>query len=202
LLADEFAAVEPKAQDAQGAKSIADVLEAAKAAAPVGQLELAVTGSRKRVDEMMNGFATQIGTLLDQTLLDLDRQADSIEQSAQTMMAIPPEALGGRQDPKFVKAKKRGLAPGDQGALRSIMDNCREVVSRNRDVALELGVDPDRFRSASDFAIRLSGKAGAILRADYSGIVDVPADQAPKHVAGKRTQTSSPGATAEPPPQQ
>jgi hypothetical protein len=201
LLADEFAAVEPKAQDAQGAKSIADVLEAAKAAAPVGQLELAVTGSRKRVDEMMNGFATQIATLLDQTLLDLDRQADNIEQSAQTMMAIPPEALGGRQDPKFVKAKKRGLAPGDQGALRWIMDNCREVVSRNRDVALELVADPDRFRSASDFAIRLSARAGAILRADYSGIIDVPAEQAPKQVTGKRTQTS-PGASAEPAAQQ
>jgi hypothetical protein len=201
LLADELAAIEPKAQDAKGAKSIADVLAAAKAAAPVGELELAVTGSRKRVDEMMNGFASQVAALLDQALIDLDRQADNIEQAALTMMAIPPEALGGRQDPKFVKAKKRGLAPGDQGALRSIMDTCREIVSRNRDVALELGADPDRFRSAGDFAIRLSAKARAILRADYSGIVDIPADRAPKPITGTRTEKSSPGVNGEPPAQ-
>jgi hypothetical protein len=201
LLADELATVEPKAQDAKGAKSIADVLAAAKAAAPVGELELAVTGSRKRVDEMMNGFSSQVAALLDQTLIDLDRQADNIEQTALTMMAIPPEALGGRQDPKFVKAKKRGLAPGDQGALRSIMDTCREIVSRNRDVALQLGADPDRFRSAGDFAIRLSAKASAILRADYSGIVDIPADRAPKPITGTRTEKSSPGVNGEPPAQ-
>jgi hypothetical protein len=199
LLADEFAAVESRAADAKGTKSIADVLAGAKAAATVGELELAVNGSRKRVDEMMNGFASQVAALLDQALIDLDRQADDIERGALVMMAIPPEALGGRQDPKFVKAKKRGLAPGDQSALRSITDTCREIVSRNRDVALQLGADPDRFRSAGDFAIRLSAKASAILRADYSGIVDVPVDQAPKPITGTRTERSSSGVNDKPP---
>jgi hypothetical protein len=191
LLADETAALEPKARDAKDNKNIADVLEAAKAVTPVGDLEFAVTGSRKHAGELMSGFADQIGRLLDDTLIDLDHQADKIEESALAMVVIPPAALGPNNDPKIVKAKKRGLAPGDQGALKSIVDTCREIVSRNREVALQLGTDSDRFRSASDFAIRLSSKAGAILRADYSGIHEIPADKAPKPL-GTRTQTSPP----------
>jgi hypothetical protein len=104
-----------------------------------------------------------------------------------------------------IKAKKRGLAPGDQESLKSVMNQCREIVSRNREVALQLGADPDRFHSASDYAIRISAKAGDILHADYSGIIERQRDKAGdiQQPQTERRESSSPqpGEPAQPQPQ-
>ena len=79
--------------------------------------------------------------------------------------------------PRTMKVKKTGLSPADEAALKGVMETCREIVSRNREVAQQLGGELDRFRRASDSAIRLADKAGAILRADYSGITEQPIPQ-------------------------
>ena len=204
LLADELATLGPTTRSSRDkSTTIPDVLDAAKALEPIGDLERVVTGSRKRVDAMMTAYADQVGTLLEAALVDLDRQADAIENTALTLVVLPPAALGGKVDPKVIKGKKRGLAPGDQGALKSIMDQCREIVSRNREVAMQLGAEADRFHSASDYAIRISAKASDILHADYSGIVERPRDKAGDIQQPKveRRESSSSPQTPEPAPQ-
>ena len=176
LLADEMAAFEPKVRAAKESKSIAAVLETVKAVEPVAALERAATGSTVRTDEYRNGFDAQVEALLDEALLQLDRNADAVEARARALVAAPQEIKPGQPPPKTMKVKKSGLSPADEAALKGVMETCREIVSRNREVAQQLGAEPNRFRRASDFAIRLSDKAGAILRADYSGITERPID--------------------------
>ncbi|MDQ3440347.1 MAG: hypothetical protein M3478_08370 [Planctomycetota bacterium] len=176
LLADELATYEPKVRSAKEKKSIAEVLETVKAVEPIAAVERAATGSTNRTDEYRKGFVAQVETLLDDALVQLDRSADTVEERARALVAVPQEIRAGQPPPKTMKVKKTGLAPADEAALKAVMDTCREIVSRNREAAGQLGAEPDRFRRASDFAIRLSAKAGAILRADYSGITERPID--------------------------
>ena len=194
LLADELATVEPRVRGAKEKKRIGDVLDAVKALEPVAYVERAATGGTKRTDEMKASFVGQVETLLDDALIELDRQADTIEQGALGLIAVPQSAArAGQPAPTMIKAKKRGLSIADEAALKGVMEMCREVVSRHREVAMQLGAEPDRFRRAGDFAIRLSSKAGAILRADYTGIVERPVNAVPPAPTGEqKIITSSP----------
>ena len=202
LLADELAAYEPKVRAAKESKNIAAVLETVKGVEPVAGLERAVTGSTARTDEYRKGFVAQVETLLDDALVALDRSADDVEQRARALVAVPQEIKPGQPPPKTMKVKKTGLSPADDAALKGVMETCREVVSRNREVAQQLGAEPDRFRRASDFAIRLSDKAGAILRADYSGIQERPLDAGNADVQTPRARehTSTPATPSAPAP--
>ena len=177
LLADELAAYEPKIRAAKEKKSIAEVLETVKGVEPIAAIERAATGSTRRTDEFRMGFVGQVETLLDDALVQLDGRADDIETRARALIALPQEIRAGQPPPRTMKVKKTGLSPADEAALKGVMDTCREIVSRNREVAQQLGAEPDRFRRASDSAIRLADKAGAILRADYSGITEQPIPQ-------------------------
>jgi hypothetical protein len=197
LLADELALLEPRVARAKEKKKIADVLETAKAVEPVAELEFAATGGRKRTDELRGGIVTQVEALLDEALIDLDRKADAIEAGATALVVVPQSVAPGKEL-KTVKVKKRGLTTPDEAALKGTMEACRDVVSRNREVAEQLGADPQRFGRASDFAIRLSAKAGAILRADYGEIEERPLDAAPPAPAsGEPTVGVGSGAPAQ-----
>ncbi|HEV2295767.1 MAG TPA: hypothetical protein VGR35_18105 [Tepidisphaeraceae bacterium] len=174
LLADELAVAEPKLRAAKEARKIPDVLDAAGAVEAVRFIERAATGATAHTDEMMKALVARIETLLDDALIELDGKADAIEAHALGLIVVPQEVRPGQGPPTTIKVKKRGLSPADEAGLKEVMETCREIVSRNRDVAVQLGAEPDRFRRASDFAIRLSSKAGAILRADYTGIQERP----------------------------
>ncbi len=176
LLADEMAAIGPTVRAAKESKKIADVLDTVSAVEPVASVERAATGSTARTDAFFKSFVTRIETLLDEALIELDQKANEIENHALGLIALPQENRPGQAPPAAIKVKKRGLSPADEAALKQVMETCREVVSHNREVAMQLGAEPDRFRRASDFAIRLSSKAGAILRADYTGIEERPVD--------------------------
>lgn len=188
LLADELAAYEPKIRAAKEKKSIAEVLETVKGVEPIAAVERAATGSTRRTDELRSGFVGQVETLLDDALVELDRRADDVETRARALIAVPQEIRAGQAPPKTMKVKKTGLSPADEAALKGVMDTCREIVSRNREVAQQLGAEPDRFRRASDSAIRLADKAGAILRADYSGITERPIDPNAKPAPTERVE--------------
>ena len=202
LLADELAAYEPKIRAAKEKKSIAEVLEAVKGVEPIAAVERAATGSTRRTDEMRAGFVGQVEMLLDDALVQLDRRADDVETRARALIAVPQEVRAGQAAPKTMKVKKTGLSPTDEAALKGVMETCREIVSRNREVAQQLGAERDRFRRASDAAIRLADKAGAILRADYTGIQERPLDAGTADVQTPqvREHTSTPATPSAPPP--
>ncbi len=197
LLADEMAAVEPRVRSTKEKKEIAALLEMAAALEPVAAVERAATGTTTRTDEIKGGLITAMETLLDDALIELDRKAVAIELNALGLIAVPQAAQPGQPPPQTIRAKKRGLSLGDEAVLKQVMETCGEVVSRHREVAMQLGAEPDRFRRAGDFAIRLSSKAGAILRADYTGIVERSADALPPAPTGEQTTII----TTPPPPQ-
>ncbi len=187
LLADEMAAVAPRVRSTTEKKQIAAVLETGAALEPVAAVERAATGGTTRTDEIKSGLITQMETLLDDALIELDRKAVAIELNALGLIAVPQATQPGQPPPQTIRAKKRGLSLGDEAALKQVMETCGEIVSRHREVAIQLGAEPDRFRRAGDFAIRLSSKAGAILRADYTGIQERPADALPPAPTGEET---------------
>lgn len=194
LLADEMAIVEPKVRAAKESKQIADVLETVRVVEPVAFIERAATGATARTDAFMKEFVERIETLLDDALVALDRKASDIEAHALGLIAVPQEIRPGQPPPNTMKVKKRGLSPADEAALKQVMETCREIVSRNREVAMQLGAEPDEFQRASDFAIRLSSKAGAILRADYTGIQERSIEpNAPPAPAERVEQGTLPG---------
>jgi hypothetical protein len=94
------------------------------------------------------------------------------------------------------------FSPADEATLRNTMETCREIVSRSTEVAEQLGAEPTRFRRASDFAIRLSSKASAILRTDYTGIQERPIDAGTADVQTPqaREQMSTPATPPAPAP--
>jgi len=173
LLTDETAAAESRVASTKSADRIAEVLEVAKSLEPLAALEETVGGATNRTGEFRTELASRVDGLLDKALGDMDRRADKVEETARSLIAIPQEVPPGQPAPP-ARLKRRGVTRNDEAALREIMDGCREIVSRSRDVALQLGAEHDRFHDANNRAIRVSAKAGSIMRADYSGVVEEP----------------------------
>jgi hypothetical protein len=100
LLADELSSLEPRVSAAKEKKSIAEVLETVKAIEPVADVEFVATGGRTRTDELRGSFVTRMETLLDEALVELDRQADAIEANAMGLIALPKAAKAGQAPAK------------------------------------------------------------------------------------------------------
>ncbi|MGB7156771.1 MAG: hypothetical protein WBD40_01815 [Tepidisphaeraceae bacterium] len=174
LLADELLAAAARIAAARTMKEIAPVMDVTRAVDQVAAVERAATGTSTKAGEFRKELASRIETLLDDALLAMEVRADKIESAALGLVVIPQAPLPPGQPEPPAKLKKRGITPGDEASLREIMDTCAEVVSRSREVAVQLGAEPDRFRRATDSAIRLSAKAGSILRASYAGVIEQP----------------------------
>ncbi len=159
LYADERAAANKRLAAPERA-SLADLVAALDAAAPIRALELGATGAAGEMDQVIDPLMSRAHAMMKDQLKVMSSRVDKLDKSANKK-----RKMGSAY-------RKRGLAAEEMAELRTIVETCDYFAQAVERLAEAVTSDGAEFAAIRSDTRELHDHAEKVLVADYSGIYD------------------------------
>ncbi len=170
LFADELTSAQQKVRQAETARQMPPILDAAKNAAALRGIEKAGTGDDVQTQALTKGLSARGLSLMTSALGDLSVRIDAVSKIANTTVTtsvMQYDQISGRSWPQQILTR-RGLDGGNMSELKGIQQTCAQITSAANDLGLALSQDQNAYKDIAAQADGARNKAGALLTENFN----------------------------------
>jgi hypothetical protein len=164
LFADELTSTRIRVRQAELARALPPVVEAATVAAGLRAMEKAGTNDTNQTDTLTRQLGQHAVDLLSGSQADLSAQVDALAKYASTIVTVPVVQYDSVSHKSWIQQVTRphGLEPDKVQQLKAVQETCMKTKDAAEELAQLLPVQAEAFKSVSTGAVSLAKRAGEV----------------------------------------